>query len=965
MPVDVNNPTKMTDALRSKVNEFNSAFKLGIDLGTKTGGIALVKNNKVILARTFLDYHNTDVKKRRAHRRNRRSRRAKEKRLARLRSWVLRQKVNGKQLPDPYKIRNIPFHRAGEKPSNIKGKANWVSAVIDGKNTSEEAFVKALVTIFMKRGQSYDKFEIEGLNDKEFLEFLNERTAVSQEEHDELLAEFEARYNNGGYSISEYEKAREHVSKMQKNPDEKNRKYREGEIKRLVNAFCNRAGINEGDKWASDLVHILNRRVRKARFKNRILIRCNICDKPTPNKGNMEVRKLSYLDAVRNFLKSGRIDESPEIERYYLDLYNNSQSIRSKILDQTPLSASEKFEKRKFISKILPKTYCSDNPFILEKQKDVKKQIVDLLFNKLYGRSRYCKNHLGIKAEGKDVEEGRHGQIGKRHDRNVALMNHDKRVLNLLEKLLFNYDDKLTQQIKTSGIKYVSIEAPEPKTKKTKKGKTTERDPRKLKEKLFDACGGVCIYTGNMLDRMKMGEYEADHIFPESRDGPSVQDNLILTTHAINKNKNNMTPWEWLHGDDAKWQVFSDRCNEFYKKGRLTKRKLELLLNKSGEYPENNPTELAKVGARIGNFQTELIELFNKYGIESPQTLFMKGKPIIQVVRGNETQKLRRLWGTSNPGFVPPLKDRTTMFNHAEDAAIAASMPPKIWREQIYRYTSKFQDGKERPDFAIPDIAPHWGEYVENRKSPLLAVLGKTNYTWKTSIVDDTFYKKYNANSKFDKIYKQPGSNKTGPVKDDRPILLEGKHELDIKKKYYHKVVDGSRYFLESQPGGTLVEIQPKDGPKRYIQISPVFDEVILTGDAILRTPIRPLLELYASGKLDLESINNKHLKEAFKSQNDYMRNYKNAVHIRLHDIIWLGKTNTHKEGYFIITKLGQSIKMRPEEKEKTNKDIYKKIVDLSSIKIDNVSPVVKMSDLTLTKGDITFLTSSKSSSQT
>ena len=963
---------EMSATLQSKISEFNSAFKLGIDLGTKAGGVALVKDNKIILAKTFLDYHNTDLVRRRAHRRNRRSRRAKEKRIARLRSWVLRHKAKERQFPDPYTVRDVPFYRKGEKPSQVRGKVNWVSAVISGKNVSDEAFVKALITIFMKRGQSYDKFEIEKLTDKEFLKFLQERTTVSQEEYCELLVELEVRHDNGAYSNLEYGHTKEHILEIQENPNEKNRKNREEELKRVISAFCDRNKIGERDKWTSELIHILNKRVRQARFKNRILIRCNVCDKPTPSKGNSEVRKLNYLDTVRNFLKVGRIGDSPTNMEYYLKLYESAKPIRDKIFDNKKIDKTEKQEKRKVISEILPRAFRSENQFILDKQKDIKIQIKELLFNKLHGRSRYCKEHLQARAEGKDVEEGRHGHIGKRHDRNVALMNHDKRVINLLERLLFKDNKELAEQLKASEIKYISIEAPEPKTKRTKKGRTTERDPRKLKEKLFDACNGICVYTGDILDKTRIGEYEADHIFPVSRDGPSISDNLVLTTHEINKSKSNMTPWEWLRNDNARWEDFLARCNKLYGEGRLNRRKLELLLNKSNEYPDNNPTELARVGARIGNFQQEIINLFKRYGIGEPQTLFEKGKPIIQVVRGNETQKLRRLWGSTNPDFVPPLKDRTMASNHAEDAAIAASMPPRIWREQIYRYTAKFNEGKKRPDFAIPDIAPCWGEYIRNKSSPLLSVLGHTNYTWKTQIIDDTFYKRYNVQANYDKIYKQKQKNSSGSDQDSaesnsKPILLENKHRLKNGKKYYHKVINGARYFLESQPGGTLVDIQPRDGPKRRIQIKPVFEEIILTDSTIWRKPTRPLLDLYTSNKLDLQNMSNELLKKSLESYSTHKEDRGSSVRIRLHDIIWLDKTNAHENGYFIITKLGKSIEMMPEERVKTYKDIYKKISkeDTKDAESPDGKKKKTRSAFRLGKKDMAFLISSKVTSQT
>ncbi len=975
---------KMSSVLKSKIDEFNSAFKLGIDLGTKNGGVALVKDNKIILARTFLDYHDTDLSTRRAHRRNRRSRRAKEKRIARLRSWILRHKANGQKLPDPYKYKvsgqDIPFYRKGEKPSQIRGEMNWVNVVKSGKNISSEAFVKALITIFMKRGQSYDKYEIIGLNDKEFLKFIQERTTVSQEEHDELLDELNARYNNGSYSSLEYEHAKEHISKLMDNHDEKtnekSRKAREKELEEVVKVFCSRNNIEkEANTWISELKHILNKRVRQARFKNRILIRCNICDKPTPSKRNLQVRELNYLDVVRNFLKAGRIDESSSLIEYYVDLYKSAKPIRDKILSNGELSEDEKLDKKKIIRKILPNAYCSENQFILSKQKNMKIQIVDLLFNKLYGRSRYCKDHLKARAEGKDIEEGRHGSIGKRHDRNVTLMNHDKRVINLIEKLLFKEDKELAEKLNKVGIKYISIEAPEPKTKRAKKGRTVERDPRKLKEKLFDAYNGICIYTGEILDKAKISEYQVDHIFPKSRDGPSIQDNCVITTSITNKSKGNMTPWEWFGTDNQKWNAFEARCNKFYREGNLSRRKLELLLNKGNEYPENNPTELARVGARIGNFQQELIELFKRYGLEEPQTLFSNGKPVIQVVRGNETQKLRRLWGTTNPDFVPPLKDRSATSNHAEDAAIAASIPPKIWREQIYRYEAKFHGGKERPDFAIPYIAPHWVEYARNRITALISVLGNTHYNWKTCIIDDTFYKRYNERAIYDKIYKQPSKKVTGSPESDtkhaesdtKPILLENEHYLKKGRKYYHKFIKEKRYFLESQPGGTLVDIKPKDGPRRRIQISPVFSEIILTDRVIWRRPIQPLLDLYVSGKLDPQSISNELLKKSLESYATHNQDLGPHVSIKLHDIIYLDKTGAHEKGYFIIKKLGKSIVMVSEERVKVYNDAYKNIPkeDTDSAKIQDKKREKDNSAITLSRKDITFLINSKSHSQT
>ena len=94
---------KAQKEFNDQITEFNSYYRLGIDLGDKTG-VAIVKDNKIILAKTLIDFHTKKLDDRRKSRRNRRTRLSRKKRLARLRSWVMRQKVGDQRLPDPYKI---------------------------------------------------------------------------------------------------------------------------------------------------------------------------------------------------------------------------------------------------------------------------------------------------------------------------------------------------------------------------------------------------------------------------------------------------------------------------------------------------------------------------------------------------------------------------------------------------------------------------------------------------------------------------------------------------------------------------------------------------------------------------------------------------------------------------------------------------------------------------------------------
>jgi len=947
MADQINNP-KYGPKLAERIKEFNSAFKLGIDLGTKEGGIALVKDNQVLVARTFLDFHKENLKDRRAHRRNRRSRLAKKRRVAILRSWLLRQKVNGKQLPDPYKIKDISlFKRANAK--------NWIDAVISGQDTSPEAFVRALTMVFKKRGQSYEEMakQIEDMTYRELKDYINSLGSITEEEYNALSEEIKYR-NESSENPSEknrYASLLESLkTKLSNKENIKNRGEREKELEQIVTTFCKANNVYESGKWISQLKSLLNKPIRKARFMNRIVIRCNVCDRPTPKKSRPDIRELLYTDAIRNFLRAGRIDPNEEVINYYKTLYEKAAEIRKSIIKKAPLTEEQK-KLKKELSKQLRKYINKD--YRASAQKKMLEQIKVLMFEKLSGRSRYCIEHLKARANGEDVEAGYHGRVQKRHDMNIAQKNHDKRVINLIEYMLFRRDESLAKELKDKGIMYITIEAPEPDTKKAKKGETTERDERNIKEKLLDEQFDVdeqrfiCIYTGQELAKARLNEYEKDHIFPESRDGPSIRDNLVITTKEINKEKGDRTPWEWLHEDPVKWQEFENRVMRLYRSGKITERKKELLLNEGSEFPMDNPTELARAGARVNNFIADLNELLKKHGLPEAQTLFENGKPIVQVVRGSETQRLRRQWNTIDSSFIP-LKDRAVSFNHAEDAAIAASMPPTFWRSQIYRYTWHFTPNKERPDFALPDIAPHWEDFIAKRNSPIIAVLGKTKYSWKNSIFDDTLYKSYNDRAFFKEIYKQTsnGSNKPMPINE---------HKMDPDYKYYHVKVDNTRFLIKSQKGGSLITIKPKHTLwPRQIQVNPTYQSLVLTKEDKGKIvphymPISPIISMYKQGIImDMDEK----LKHALS---DKIRYEDNKRELHVHDIIYLPATKRHREGYFLVTKLGKSgVKVVPEDKLKI-RDAKQNSKDLDSESEKNKSKNENV-EIGLNKEDLSYL---------
>jgi hypothetical protein len=107
------------------LDDFLPQVRVGIDFGEYAGGIAVVKETAILHAETYVDFHDTDLETRRRLRRGRRTRHAKKMRLARLRSWVLRQRLpDGSRLPDPYEILSEKTKQYWVQPGiyQIKGK---------------------------------------------------------------------------------------------------------------------------------------------------------------------------------------------------------------------------------------------------------------------------------------------------------------------------------------------------------------------------------------------------------------------------------------------------------------------------------------------------------------------------------------------------------------------------------------------------------------------------------------------------------------------------------------------------------------------------------------------------------------------------------------------------------------------------------------------------------------------------
>lgn len=897
-----------------KIKEFLPKLRLGIDIGEWAGGIAVVRGNEILHAETYTDYHNTTLEERRKRRRNRRTRHSKKMRLARLRSWVLRQKLpNGKRLPDPYELmrcKKFQCHpdeyqvKIGDKKPTLK---SWIEAVKNGDKTDCESFVIALTHIFQKRGFVWG--DLQEMTDKELSEKLD-KIRLTPQVAEELKKEiqrrkFEPEENFKG-EIKDFEKKLQDALQRQKSPRvAEHRSIVESELKQVIKTFTSNNCPQNTDKWSKELIHILNKPVRKARFENRIISGCSWCGKNTPRKSR--VRELAYQAALKNLRveegKNRRLLSQKEL-KYFQDLWNNRKS-------------GEKVGLETIRKHLLN----------LHSQPEMAKQIYELLYtNAPKGRTNICKQHLELQAQGaflcsshnaicKLEEDGKHKQVEhvknvdatRRVAKNPCREAHDKRVINRIEEILFEKDGVLRfGDIPT----LITIEFPKPHTAQTYeclhcreklaidlnmrykiknlkldtkpshdiykfecpsckqilqikgqrqitiKGVKRNR-PVTLKNSdafLRKAKGGLkekkkrlllketeekCIYCGDPLDVNSM---EKEHIFPESRGGPNIDINLVATCRKCNHpetGKGQRTPWEWKGQDSKWWERFKNRVQEL----PLPQRKKDLLLSKEDSFLDN-PTALARAGARTRQFVQDLKNMLIRHGIpeEKIATNYKHNKLVIQTIDGWMVSRLRQSWlhkPDNSQNF--PDKDDNNLHSHAQDAVLIAACPPHIWREQIFAF------GKYK-DRAPYELAPDWAEYRNRCNRPLVSVLGNYKLRWHKGFLNETFWKNPNK----DKEEKKPFQYKMiadlearqgKSIKDvrirEKFLELCNKYSIDCNKKgtklpdkaieELRKCFPGIRRVqIESQKSGKTILIHPSDGPCRKVDAYPPSEGVIV-----------------------------------------------------------------------------------------------------------------------------------------
>ncbi len=183
------------------------------------------------------------------------------------------------------------------------------------------------------------------------------------------------------------------------------------------------------------------------------------------------------------------------------------------------------------------------------------------------------------------------------------------------------------------------------------------------KWQLYREQHGKCVYSLEPLDinrLFEMGYVEIDHALPYSRSFDDSKNNRVLVLAAENRNKGNMTPFEYLDGknNNERWRQFvafveSNKTYRQAKRNRLLKR--DFGEDEAKDFRDRNLNDTRYICRFFKNY----VERYLKLAEDSTAKRCV-------VVSGQLTSFLRARWGLVK---VRSDSDR----HHALDAAVVAA----------------------------------------------------------------------------------------------------------------------------------------------------------------------------------------------------------------------------------------------------------------------------------------------------
>lgn len=179
---------------------------------------------------------------------------------------------------------------------------------------------------------------------------------------------------------------------------------------------------------------------------------------------------------------------------------------------------------------------------------------------------------------------------------------------------------------------------------------------------LHDQQGGFCPFTAEPLgDNPLSSDLDIEHLFPESRGGLTVNENLVLTFARVNRGeKKDRTPREYAASISKPF----DKMLAYTAAMRWGRFKREVFAWEDGaKIPEfGNTTRVAQLARQLASEAASSSWMNCKNAEEREARI---GNPT-----GFQTAACRRAWGLVE-------KDRADLTHHLVDAIILAHIPPR------------------------------------------------------------------------------------------------------------------------------------------------------------------------------------------------------------------------------------------------------------------------------------------------
>lgn len=258
-----------------------------------------------------------------------------------------------------------------------------------------------------------------------------------------------------------------------------------------------------------------------------------------------------------------------------------------------------------------------------------------------------------------------------------------------------------------------------------------------LRMRLFEEQGGskntdaICPFTGLSLGRNPFAdELQLAHLFPDSRGGLYIAENLVLTKSETNADMDNRTPKEAAQAHLKDWLGWEEllKLSENFK-WNATKRKLFTFEPTAEEpFPDfNNMTRTAQLAREL----RRLVAVWMGISKDVEACRCRIGNPC-----GSYTAAARRsmLWESY-------VKDRSNNLHHRLDAAVMTCIPPAEGVNDVQYGGIFFTDKSTRnrrltvlQGLPLPDFQQMWQDVSS---SPIVKIQSRSK---SKSLGDSTFW---------------------------------------------------------------------------------------------------------------------------------------------------------------------------------------------------------------------------------